>query len=227
MQNSASGVPIDADRGGVGRVEDRVVPRDVPSHELDRQPRPQHDVDGVRIDPHVELGDRVRVADVIGDGTHHDAAGDPLGQRGIALERHGDVGERAERDQRERPGVLVRRRQQGVDGVDPGRLAPGQVEPDVAHAVDTVDVLGGLERELQRRGLPDVDRHRRAAQLDGVQRVLHRLRQRHVAGDDADADDVDVGVAECHHQRHGVVAGGVGVDEEWPWHRRSVRSARG
>ena len=74
-----------ANGGGVGRVEHRVVPRDVPSDELDRQPGPQHHVDGVRIDPHVELGDRVGVADVIGDGAHHHAAGDPLRQRGVAL----------------------------------------------------------------------------------------------------------------------------------------------
>ncbi len=90
-----------------------------------------------------------------------------------------------------------------------------------------MDVLGGLEHELQRGGLADVHGSRRPAQLDRVQRVLHRLREGHVAGDDADADDFDVVVAERHHQRDGVVAGGVGVDEEWPWHRRSVRSARG
>ena len=106
-------------------------------------------------------------------------------------------------------------------------VAARQLEPDVTHAVDTVDVLGGLERELQRGGLADVHGSRRPAQLDRVQRVLHRLREGHVAGDDTDADDLDVVVAERHHQRDGVVAGGIGVDEEWPRHRRSVRSARG
>ena len=125
------------------------------------------------------------------------------------------------------PGVLVRAGQQGVDGIDAGRFAARQLEPDVTHAVDTVDVLGGFERELQRGVLADVDRSSGPTQLDRVQRVLHGSREGHVAGDDADADDLDVGVAERHHQRDGVVTGGVGVDEEWPRHRRSVRSGRG
>ena len=123
--------------------------------------------------------------------------------------------------------MLVGRLQQGVDGIGRGRHPARQIEPDVAHAVAAVDVLSGLECELQRGGLADVHGSRRPAQLDRVQRVLHRLWQRHVAGDDADADDLDVGVAQRHHQGDGVVAGGIGVDEEWAWHRRSVRSARG
>ncbi len=69
-----------ADRGRVGRIQHGEVPRDVPPDELDRQPGPQHHLDGVRVDPHVELGDRVGVADVIGDGAHHHTTGDPLGQ---------------------------------------------------------------------------------------------------------------------------------------------------
>ncbi len=123
--------------------------------------------------------------------------------------------------------MLVGRLQQGVHGIDLGRRPAGQVEPDVPHAVASVDVLGGLERQLQRGRLADVHGSRRPAQLDRVQRVLDRLGEGHVAGDDADADDLDVVVAERHHQRDGVVAGGIGVDEEWAWHRRSVRSARG
>ena len=91
--------------------------------ELDRQPGSQHHVDGVRIDPHVELGDRVGVAHVVGDGAHHHAAGDPLRQRGVALQRLGNVGERAECHQREGPRVLVRRIEHGVDGVDIGGFA--------------------------------------------------------------------------------------------------------
>ena len=62
--------------------------------------------------------------------------------------------------------------------------------------------------------------------LHRVQRVLHALLQRHVAADDGDRDP-HAGVPQRHDQRDGVVGGGVGVDEEWAWHRRSVRSARG
>jgi hypothetical protein len=59
-----------------------------------------------------------------------------------------------------------------------------------------------------------------AAQLAGVERVLHRELERDVAGDDADPDHVDVGVAERDDEGDRIVGGGVGVDEE-----RTHRSA--
>jgi hypothetical protein len=51
--------------------------------------------------------DRRDVADVVGDRAHHDGAGDAVGQRRVALDRPGDVGERSERDQGQLAGVVV------------------------------------------------------------------------------------------------------------------------
>ena len=57
-----------------------------------------------------------------------------------------------------------------------------------------------------------------ADQLDGVQRVLDGLVERHVARDDTDADHVDVRVTQRDDERDRVVTGGVRVDEEGSRH---------
>ncbi len=195
--------------------------RDVPTDELELQARPQHDVDGVRVGPHVVLGDGRDVADVIGDGAHHTVRGMRSGSDGIALERAGDVGQRPEGDERELAGVVVRRLQQGVDGVAGVGRAALEGEADVAHAVGAVHVLGRDQRELERRRLTDVDRHVEApAQLACVERVLDAELERHVAGHDADADHVDARVGQRDDERDGVVGAGVGVDEERAGSRR-------
>ena len=59
-------------------LDDRVVARDVPADELDRQAGGEYEIDGVRVGPHVVLGDGVHVAHVIGDGTHHHHALQPV-----------------------------------------------------------------------------------------------------------------------------------------------------
>ena len=145
---------------------------------------------------------------------------DALGQRRVTLEGPGEVGQWTERDERQRAGVLVRRLQEGVDGVDVVWSATAQFESDVAHAVGSVDLLGRTQRQHERGRLtrvhPDV---LAPAQVACVQRVLHTELERHVAGDDADPDDVDLGVSQCDDERHCVVGAGVGVDEERPFHR--------
>src|SRR2546430_918853 len=58
------------------------------------------------------------------------------------------------------------------------------------------------------------NRRRGAAKLNRVQGVLDGLSERHVAADDRDALDANPGRAQRHDQRHGIVAGRVGVDQE-------------
>ena len=111
-------------------------------------------------------------------------------------------------------GVTVRGGEERVDGVAGRGGAAGEREPDVAHPVGPVDVLAGLERDDERAVGARVDGHVHAAQLGHVEGVLHGEVEGHVAGDDPDADDVDVGVTQRHHEGDGVVTGGVGVDEE-------------
>ena len=88
-QNSARAVPIERSSVGQLGLDDGVEAGDVPADELERQTRLEHDVDGVRVGPHVVLGDRVDVADVVGDGTHHHGARDAVGERGVAFEGRG------------------------------------------------------------------------------------------------------------------------------------------
>ena len=206
---------------GVVGLDDRVVPRHVPADELQRQPRLQDDGDGVGVHPHVELRHRALVADVVGDRAHDDAALHAAGEGRIAPHGDGDVGQRPERDEGQVPRVTVRGGEERVDGVAGRGGAPGEREPDVAHPVGPVDVLAGLERDDERGVGARVDGHVHTAQLGHVEGVLHGEIEGHVAGDDPDADDVDVGVTQRHHEGDGVVTGGVGVDEERA-HRRIV-----
>ena len=101
-----------------------------------------------------------------------------------------------------------------VDGVAGRGGAAGEREPDVAHPVGAVDVLAGLEGDEERDVGAGVDRDVDTTQLGHVEGVLYGEVEGHVAGDDPDADDVDVGVTQRHHEGDGVVTGGVGVDEE-------------
>ena len=114
--------------------------------------------------------------------------------------------------------MTVRGGEERVDGVAGGGGAAGEREPDVAHPVGAVDVLAGLEGHDERGVGAGVDRDVGTAQLGHVEGVLHGEVEGHVAGDDPDADDVDVGMTQRHHEGDGVVAGGVGVDEERSGH---------
>ena len=87
-------------------------------------------------------------------------------------------------------------------------------QPDVAHPVMAVDVLGGGQVLDQRHGCSGVDRHRFPAQLDDVESVLDRLVEAHVACDHRDGRHLDLPVAERHHQGYSVVGGRVGVDDQ-------------
>ena len=53
-----------------------------------------------------------------------------------------------------------------------------------------------------------------AANLNGVEGVLHRLIQTDVAGDDGECLNSHLGVLQRHHNGDGIVAGGVGVDQK-------------
>ena len=144
-----------------------------------------------RVEGDVEFGRRGDVA-VRGDRAAHDhEALDPLRQGRIELERQRDVGQRAERDQQQFAGVLVRQpqdRECGVLGL--GRRASRRV-PDIAEAVAPMHV-GGIGRRMQQRiGAAGVDRHVVTpgdfAQLQGI---AHGVLEADVAGGDGQADAV-------------------------------------
>jgi len=102
-----------------------------------------------------------------------------------------------------------------VDGVARVGFPSIEGEADIAHAVVPVNILGGAEFEHQWSVGPDVDRDVAApADLAGVEGVLHGGDEGHVPGDHSEADDVDSVVGQRESEGDGVVAGGVGIDEE-------------
>ena len=72
----------------------------------------------------------------------------------------------------------------------------------------------GVQRLQEGRRASGVHRHSAAGEVARVERVLHRLVERHVAGDDGQREHLDVRVPQRHQQRDRVVGRGVGVDEE-------------
>ena len=78
------------------------------------------------VNPHIELSDRIHIADVIGCCTHEDDTRNSVGNRGISLDSERNIGEWAEGDKGEFAGVFSRRLQESVDGVTLVRSAAGE-----------------------------------------------------------------------------------------------------
>ena len=84
----------------------------------------------------------------------------------------------------------------------------------IAHAVVTMNALRGLEGAHDGLGPAGVHRRLLATQLHRVERILHRLVEPDIAGDNRERLDMHIGMLQRHDDRNGVVAGGVGVDEK-------------
>ena len=142
----------------------------------------------------IELGRRRDVADLEIGAAHHDDPAEALGNGRLLDEGHGNIGERPQGAQRD---LAFRRRHHRVDdeidavlcGERRGRL--GQcvsVEPGAS-----MDMLGCAQRTHHRPHATGEDRHVRAAgKLDNAPRILLGQRQRHIAGDRNDAENVEV-----------------------------------
>jgi len=67
-------------------------------------------------------------------------------------------------------------------------------------------------RQRRRRALEDGDEG--AADVSGIERIARGLRQSDIARHGRQRADRNIGRRKRHHDRHGVVGGGVGVDEK-------------
>ena len=106
--------------------DDCVASRNIPADEFEWQTRLQDDLNGMGVNPHIELSDRIHIADVIGCCPHEDDTRNSVGNRGVSLDRERKIGEGAEGDKGELAGVLIRRFQECVDGVALVRSATGE-----------------------------------------------------------------------------------------------------
>ena len=136
------------------------------------------------------------------------------GEFGRPQQGRAHVGQRPEGHQGDLTGGAADSLHQDIGGVTVGGRAPGEIQADVAQPVGAVHDLRGHQLAEDGPGQTCVGRHRQAAQFGGVEGVLDAAIQRHVAGHDRQGLDGHVGRAQRHDQRHGVVGGGVGVDQE-------------
>ena len=129
-------------------------------------------------------------------------------------EGQGHVGERSQGHEVDLAGTVQKGADQHIDGVSRRRDAAPDREPDVAHPVLAMDVLGRDEVLHDRPVRSRMDRNLLTAQLHHVQGVLDRLVDTHVARHDGDCFHLDLGVSQRHHQGDRVVGGRVGVDDQ-------------
>ena len=58
------------------------------------------------------------------------------------------------------------------------------------------------------------NRHMRIAQLGSIERIPGGLMHIHVSRDHSDGNDLNLRSAQRHDQRHGVVGGGIGINQK-------------
>ena len=175
----------------------------------------KHDVRGFRIEGDVEFGRRGDVA-VRADRTpHHHAAGDPLRQGRVELQRQRDVGQRAQRDQQQPASMLMRQPQDGQGGVFGLGLACRRRVAGIAKAIAAMHIGGVHARDAARaRRQPANTGTSHAADIAQLQGVGDGVFQADIAGGDGQGHDVMARVVESHQQGERVVHARVGIDQE-------------
>ena len=169
------------------RENERLV-RHVEREHRDRSPTVEHDGGGIGIDVDVELGDRCCVPALEESATHQGDLADLRDDRGFTSDCRSDVGEGADRAQRD---SLVHRGEarldDEVDGVFRRSVGHRRGEISTIDTCRTVDILRSvqvaLERPIGPGEYPDIGPSDEFAQL---QRVRRDEWLRDVAGDSGD-----------------------------------------
>jgi len=137
----------------------------------------------------------------------------------------GDIGQWPDRTERDRPG---RPRQQRLDDEVDRMLRlqrhAGLGQVGAVQAGFAMHVLGGDQGPQDRPGAAGIDRHVRAAgQGADLAGVALCQRQRHVAGDRGDADELQLFAGGKRQQdRQGVVLAGIAVEDDGTSHAAMV-----
>ncbi len=173
----------------------------------------EDDPRGLGIDPDVELGGGSDVADAAGCSAHHHATANGGGKLRLAQKSHRQIGERAQGDDFD-AGIFPNGLDQRVAGMIWLRSALGRLVSVIAETVGAVEPVGGDQLSLERPLRSGIHRHVRGAEFRGVQGIAGGLRDGNIAGNDGDGGDADLLGTQGHDQRHGIVGGGVGVNEK-------------
>ena len=164
------------------------------------------------VNPPVEFSKWRDVAWKHAGAAHDHAALHPARELRLNANGEGKVGERPQRNEFEFAWLLAEGFNHLVHSVVARSLAALQRQPDVAHAVGTMHMLRGGEGSNERHLCTCVHRNGLAAQLIGVEGILHAELHRNIADHDRHADDFGVRVLERHDNGDDVVRCCVGVD---------------
>ncbi len=137
--------------------------------------------------------------------------------RGSLIMRHGDIGERPERRERHRAGLVGQQRfDDEIDAVLRFDLQFRQRQVGAVHAGFAMHMLGGDEGAAHGALAAGIDGNILAArELDDLERIAGVLGQRDVAGHRDDAEDIEIGGrGERHEDGDGIVLARVGVDND-------------
>jgi hypothetical protein len=171
----------------------------------------------ITIDIDVEFGRRGDVAALEKAAAHHHQLAYPGRDLRRLGERQRNVGERPERRERHRARRLgAHRLDDEIDGVLVLKRHRRFVENGAVEAGLAVDMLGGDERARDRPVRTGEDLHVcPVAELADDPGVARRQRERNVAGNGGDAEDVDLlRAAEGEHDRGRVVLSRIRVDDD-------------
>ena len=215
----ADDAPLQVAAGGTG-VEQIDVPRlevDVVAHvEADERhgnARAEDDVGRLRVVEDVELRMRRDVARHLDRAAHDHDVFDPACHSRLLVDGSGDVRQRAQRDYRQLAAKGGRQADQIVGGSDAHDAGVGSRK---THRKPTPAMVVGrvLECSLERAACTAGHRHVPSAKVvQQSQRITGSVRQRRIAPDRRQAEDVESRRGERHHQRQGIVGAGVGIDD--------------
>ncbi len=191
--------------------------RERPGDPLDdgRTPRIEADLGRLGIDVHVPFGRRGGVARRAVRAAHHHPAAEQLGQRRVALDRKGQVGERPEGDERDLPGPATCLLEDDVHPVSVRHGAARRWQLGVPDAARSVGLRRRLEWPNEGHLAPQGDLHVLASgQLEHGKRVLDDHARLDIAGAARDGHELGFGGGARVQEREAVVDPGIDVEQE-------------
>ena len=176
----------------------------------------------MRVDVHVPLARRRRVARAAERAAHEDVAREQVRERGLPLQRDGEIRERPERHEGDLAGPRSSDRDDPVRGVVTLERAARRGQVRVADPARPVRLGRRLERLHERLLAPERHGHvRPTGQGQDGARVLGDAPRVHVPADARHPDELDLGRGTRVQEREGVVDAGVDIEEQGDlgWHR--------
>src|SRR5437667_5529872 len=194
-------------------VENSVSAGQLPTDKLHRKSTKQDNTSSFGIDPDVVFGGWRHVSFAAGSTSHNQTAGDFGSNFRPLRQRQGEIGEGSQRHQYDSK-IRFDSLDDRIGGVRFSRRFTGRRVIVISQSVATMKPGCALMHSKQRFFSTGINRDIGSAEFNCVERVPGGLLNINISGDCRDCCNLDVGCAKSHDDRHGVVGGGVGIDQE-------------